>query len=158
MGYKVNYKGLEVVVDTFEDLDELAERARNGNTNANANIKTNATVKADAEIIQSKNGSASGLNTLLENLAEKSLDLIKALANHGKPMTDAEVRKTLNLENNMQIAGRVSPLTRTANKYNVNLESFFKKTILNSTPGNRVYQYEIPKQGLAEVREALKNL
>lgn len=146
MGFKVNYRGLEVTCETPDDVDALAERMRLG--------------RAQKEAIQRfpryplfdnpKHGSA---KLLMKDLAEQPKNLLKLLIERGK-LTDVEIRELLNLQNNKALAGVMTGISKRAKKAGINkpiVEKFFKR---NGT-GERLYQYSIGSQFVEDVKSGL---
>lgn len=144
MSFKVNYKGLEVICDSVEDLDLLADKL---NTNEQANkfkpVKSsNKNINASPNLFDS--GSNNSIESFVKRLNPKPLGVIRALVEANRPLTDTELRDALNLESNMQLAGYMSAITKASKKEGFGIDDILFKEILNDTPGKRAYSYVIP--------------
>src|SRR4051812_13413232 len=102
MGFKVIYRGLEVVCDTFDDLDALAERAARHTNGSTPPAKINEKISVSASSLFT-NGSGATVDHLVRALPESTFDVLSAMA--GKPaVNDRDLRKELGLNSNGQIS------------------------------------------------------
>lgn len=164
MEYKVIYKGFEVICDSFEALDELTEKARQKSRSAPVKQFSHGTVEPQLRLNlnESENGLSKATNVAddhlkqyIKKLPQSSVDVLQLLVEHRRAMTDTELRTELGLESNMQLAGRISPITRTAQKLGMDANTFFSNRKTDNTPGNRAYEYEISAIMLDRFRDAL---
>ena len=67
-------------------------------------------------------------------------------------MTDTALRDALELNNNMQLAGRVAPISRYAKKFGLTPDSILTTKVISNKPGHRKYEYSMPDAAKAYVR------
>jgi len=151
MGYRVSYKGLEVVVETLDEVDALFEkRSKADSGSGTLDLRLNGNDrKLDAQAITMK-----GLTNGLSLNAKKAL---KAIARSGGRMSDSDLAKAVHAKNNMALAGILSPLYKAARLAKANdLPVFFQKETTTNEGGQAVTEYCIPPEALSEVKEQLK--
>jgi hypothetical protein len=146
MGFKVNYRGLEVTCETPEDVDALASLARIGKACKQA-------VRGFPKPSLFDNPKHGSARILVRELAEQPRNLLRLLAEKGK-MTDAEIRELLGLQNNKALAGVLTGISKRAKKAGINKAIVEKVSKRNGT-GERRYLYSIGSQFLEEVRNGL---
>ena len=74
----------------------------------------------------------------------------------GRPVTADNLRQNLGLQNNMALTGRViSPLTRNANRANINPELVLTSERVRRPDGSGETVYSIPRDSLEAVKQAL---
>ncbi len=147
MGFKVIYKGLEVICDTFEDLDVLADKIKAHKGHSKPPVENNTPT-----LFSNGKGTYSDF---VKALSVKPLSVMQILTRADRPMTDTELRTALNLESNMQLAGYMSSITKAAQKTNFAVDDVIKKEVLSSIPGDRAYKYSIPVDASEKIKEAL---
>jgi hypothetical protein len=162
MSYKVFYKGLEVVCDTFEDLDTLAEKATtlraaktvavtdNRNdvkplTNGNAN----PTLFENSEPIQ--------LQDFVKGLTKKTKLFLGLLAESGQTMSDTEIRERLGIDTKQKLLGTISAVYKGAARAKISIEDILIRTVTNSDARNKEFATQIPDKTLNTIRDALKD-
>lgn len=144
MGYKVNYRGLEVVVDSIDELDALADRQTKAASNGHSAraVTTPAANSTVAEFVAS-----------LKDSPKKAL---RELVSHGGAMADTALCHALGIQNNLQLGGRVvAPIIRQANRIGFDGTTILKKEVQIDDEGKWT-QYIIPAEVIAEVKEGLK--
>jgi len=146
MGFKVNYRGLEVTCETPEDVDALAERVRLVRAHRDAIERSPRYPLFD----NPKHGSA---KILMKELSEQPRKLLKLLIERGK-LTDAEIRELLGLQNNKALAGVMTGISKRAKKAGIN-KAIVEKAFKRNGTGERLYQYSIGSQFVDEVRSGL---
>lgn len=154
MAFRVIYKGLEVICDTFADLDFLAEQAINYKPAArteSARVPTQQE-KAPALPLRDGNDKDARLIAFIEALPEKTIEVLSVLVANGA-MTDAGLRAALKLDNNMQLAGRVAPISRNAKKIGLKAQDVLLTKVINNKPGERKYEYQAAQYAHRFIRQ-----
>jgi hypothetical protein len=144
---KVNYKGLEVIVDSLDDLDKLAERlAKSGQ---NGHLAGSARSKQ-----------AERPNTISAFVATLKADpktALRALLKAGGQLTDAELCKAVGVGDNLSLAGRIlSPMARLANSAGLHGPIIAKVVKFDLKTKERSLDYIVPTEIRAEVEKGLK--
>jgi len=149
MSYKVLYKGLEVVVETLDEVDALAARQAKA-APATLELRLNGNHKSEA--LQTVT-----LKGLISNLNPNAKKALKAIAKAGGRINDSDLGKAIHAKNNMALAGKLSPLYRAARDAKENgLAPFFQKELATNEGGQQVTEYCIPPDTLNEVKTELK--
>lgn len=150
MGFKVMYKGLEVICDTFEDLDFLAEQASGRTTTQPRRTKTAEAVEPSAP---ETNGASHDQHMMkfINSLPDGTMEVLSQLVANGE-MTDSQLRAKLGLTNNMQLAGRTAMVSRSAKKFGVAPEDLLVAKMISKKPGNRKYTYHVPEGAKSLIR------
>lgn len=132
------YRGLEVVVDSIAEIDDLADQlGRKGKT---------LSTRQDALVVPGT------IDSIVESATADQRTLLKYLVEHGQSSDDA-IREALNLNDNKQLAGMTAGLSKRLASARISTQ------IINSSHrsenGNRVYRYEIPEEALEDVKKGL---
>jgi hypothetical protein len=147
MGYRVNYRGLDVVVDALSDLDALADHVASANRDGQI-----STINLPAI-----------LRVPVEQSTKSLLDVIRASSDAqkkvffllvGSERSDSELRQALRLDNNQQLAGVFGGLSK-----RLLSSGFTEDAIITSEhvfrDGKRVYTYRLNPKSIDAVAEAL---
>lgn len=164
MSYKVIYKGLEVICDSFEDLDELAEKATSLRA-AQTNTKTDNQIELNLKTQTNGNSQAKATDNsqpvqvqdFIKNSTEKTKSFLSVLAESGAVMTDTEVRQILGVETKQQLLGTVSAVYKGASRVGINIEDILIRSVINGDSRNKEFATQIPEKTLNTIREALKD-
>lgn len=147
MAYKVIYRTLEVVCDTFAEVDALADHAT-GEKRPTKRLPRQVTASAALTAETPVAGFVQGLNKIHRNI-------MTLLLSASRPLTDTEMRKELSIESNNQLAGFMAGITRAAKKATLKKEDVLKVTVLSNKPGARAYTYTVPTKLANEIRDAM---
>ncbi len=146
MSFKVNYKGLEVTVDSIDDLDHLAERATGTTGNARTNGHSRSPVLPRDEPT---------ISAFVASLSENARHGLSVLIDHGGVMRDRDFCRALNIPDNTALGGRVtSPIQRAANRAGVQADTVLVKRQISDNP--RVFEYSVPTQNVEAVSMGLR--
>lgn len=145
MGFRTTYRGLPVEVDTIDDLDRLAERARARNGN-----QPQAAVSVPEP--EQPDWSITGFVSALPENARNGL---RVLLENGGRMRDAEYCRALGFADNGVLGGRVtSPIARAANRNGIEPERIIGRTLVSTDP--TAYDYWIPEGAREAIGQALE--
>jgi hypothetical protein len=153
MSFKVKYRGLEIVCDTIQDIDALADNLETISTSKpkvlSKGVKSetpvgNATVKYD-----------SALTNFVSRLKDRQRTVIRVLLDNPQGVSDKILREKVGAKNNEALAGVTSVMSRAAKATGLNYEEIVKKTVVSSVPGNRAYDYQISESAREELQSAL---
>ncbi len=150
MPFKVLYRNLEVVCETIEDIDALADRQeqRNGLKNKPTNIEmsqTEETSKTPETNQQSGNGVVKevSVQTFLKSLNDNTMKVLNVLAESPDGLSDAEIRGKLNIDSKVVLAGIMSAIAKSANTLGIGYENVVTKTVTNKKHGDMRYHYAL---------------
>ena len=146
MAFVVKYRGLDVSVETLDQLDQLADRVSPNGSERKARQPRKVTT---VEPVQGR----TSVRKMVIGLVGKQRRMLSTLA-EGK-QTDAELRQKLNLESNKALAGVLSGISK-AMKRDGLLVRIIDKTAFRSSGGERKYTYALNPTVKEEVREALE--
>ena len=144
MGYKVSYRGLEVVCETSQDVDALADRADGFSPKGRKRRSAAGT----------SNRKHRSVKKLMPELGQPQQELIKALFAASQPLSDAELRESLSLRDNKVLAGILASISKRAKHAGIEMQIISKTHLRNGT-GERHYRYSISSEVLEEVRVGL---
>jgi hypothetical protein len=148
MEYKIIYRGLDVICDSPEALDALADhhqsRAKgllqestNGNPQQNGHSKSMT------------------LPQFIEALGDKAQKLLRTLANADGRVKEADVRHALGYKTTNQLSGLISVMSRHAARNGLDADTFLGRSFIDNDPKNKVTDYFIKPEALSQVREGL---
>ena len=135
MAYRVLYKGLEVVCETPEDVDALAESSTRGQGRRK----------------ESQQKQHRSIKRLVRGLGDKQRSLLTRLAESDKPVLDSELRSILGLEDNKALAGVLASISKLAKGAGLDRGSIINKTMTRNGSGDRHYAYSIAPEACEEV-------
>lgn len=143
MGFKVIYKGLEVIVDSIDDLDRLAERTSKASTNGHST--------------QTKQSELGDIPKFVKSLTGKPKLALQALVKHGGKISADDLCKAVDVADNLKLAGHaLSPLSRMAKKAGVDIAEIIEKVpVIDKETQKRTLEYVMPRNAFAQVREGL---
>src|SRR5687767_4277604 len=148
MSFRVLYRNLEIVCETIEDIDKLADglEQRNGAKNAPVTVSMpseNTTQKPPVTNQQSEKGfvKEGQIAAFLKNLTQKPLGILNALANAPNGLSDSELREAVGIESKVVLAGTMSAIAKLAKKDGISYQDIVTKTITDNKHGDRKYHY-----------------
>jgi hypothetical protein len=148
MGYRVNYRGLEVACDSFADLDALAEHL--------AGSKASPTKSSGNGSVQPAEQKPATLKEFVQTLSLNPKNLLRALVKaESHKMRDIDLCHALGLKNTQALSGVISTLHRTAGRAGLKVENFFEKQVDSSDPKNKIIEFSIRPSALEQVREGV---
>lgn len=164
MSYKVVYKGLEVICDSFEDLDELAERATTLRT-VQTNTKTDNQIELNLKSQTNGNSQTKPtdesqplqIQDFIKKLTPKTKSFLKVLAESGDAMTDTEARQKLRIETKAKLLGTISAVYKGADRVGISIEDILIRRVVNGDSRNKEFSTQIPEKTLNIVRDVLKD-
>lgn len=162
MSYKVMYKGLEVICDTFEDLDDLAEKAMSyqgaqKTPNPNNQSNSNGTPKSNGQPKEVVTKEPVTVEAFIKSLTPKTKVALRVLSENGNEMSDTEIRQKLGIESKQQLMGIISAIFKGAARVGIKVEDIFKRRPIFSASGEKDYASQIPANMLETYRNALKD-
>jgi len=144
MGFKVNYRGLEVTCETPEDVDALADRARS------KGAQKEAIQRFPRLPLLERHGD---VKRLVGELGQQQKTLLRQLVDRGK-LSDADIRQLLSLGNNKALAGVLTGISKRAKRAGIS-GTVLEKTSKRNGTGERHYQYTISSRFFEDVKEGL---
>lgn len=154
MGFKINYKGLEVVCDTVDEVDELAER--HNRRGATAQTSTNGKSSSAGTLFDSDAELKPDLKSVIGSFSVNSKKLIGVLVDAGAPLSDDIIAEQMRAQKT-SIAGYISDIALKSQKVGYDYTKFFTRRQISDKQGEREYSTEIPPTMLYEVSQALMN-
>jgi hypothetical protein len=141
MAFRVIYKGLEVICETLEDVDALAD-----SSSASGSNRSRREPKRQHRSIR----------RLVQELGEKQHLLLTLLvAEPDKPSPDNELRESLELGDNKALAGILSSISKRAKSAGLDTRNIMTKKATRNGSGERHYAYSIVPEAIAEVKAGL---
>ena len=137
MGYKVMYKGLEVICETPQDVDALAERNDGAAPKGRRSNRKHKSVRK-----------------LMREIGQPQRELITTLVTAPEPLSDKTLRESLSLDNNKRLAGVLAGISKRAKNAGIEVAIVSKTHFRNGT-AERHYRYEISSDVLEEVKAGL---
>jgi len=146
MSYRVIYKGLEVIVDSLDDLDKLADR-----------LSPKPSTNGHAPSTASRAPQSSTIGAFVTSLSGKPKGALQAIVRKGGDMDASALCAAVGVESNLELAGHaLSPIARAAKKAGIDPQDILKKVInINKATKERTLAYRIPSTSLDEVRKGL---
>jgi hypothetical protein len=158
MSYTVRYRRLEVVCETPQEVEALAELA-------DSQARAHSQPKIPGQPIELRlaasgvngNGQSPSIKGLMARLKPNAQKILKTIARNGGRMSDSDLSKSMHAKNAMALAGMMGPLYKMARLAEAKgLPQFFQKDIVANDQGGSSVDYIIPPEALDEVREGLK--
>ena len=144
---KVNYRGLELTVDSLDQVDQLADRL--------AKVKTNGHLTPTSP--RSPNGDASSVSAFVASLKDIQKRAVAILVDHKGEMLASDLCEKLDVSDNLSLAGRVlSPIARLAKSAGFTASIIRKMPSIDAKTKEYTLYYVIPPEIRDEVREGLK--
>ena len=143
MGYRVSYRGLDVVCESLEEVDTLADRLERRGKVGRFNRPSEETVNSTEP---------TGIPKFIQTLKGKQKKFLRLLAFATAPMSDEDVRSKLSLESNRKIAGLLTGLTKRSRSFEI--ENLIVKDSTRNGTGDRHYKYSVGKQWIEAVKNA----
>lgn len=141
MSYRVKYRGLEVAVDTLDEIDALADRIQSGRAEQRSTERRPPPPPSSVqEIVASATSDQ-----------KKLLGLVLESGSSG--MTDEALRSAIGLENNKQLAGMTAGISKRL--VGAGLSTQILKSEQQMSGGVRSYRYWITPEAEDEVRKGL---
>ena len=157
MPFRVNYKGLEVEVDSIDDLDALAARINGNSTRRAAGPpRTDKTERPVQPTIDADSPIENRLKAFVAALNENARRVYKDIAQYAQPINDVDLRERLKINSNNELAGYLAGITRAAKKAALDPDVVLTKVTRDNRPKHRAYQYSIPAGILDDVRRIMK--
>jgi hypothetical protein len=161
---KVNVRGLEVEVQSFDELDELVRRY-GGDTApipATHAVPAAAPVKQHAEEVEPANARLPSQDTreamlkLYRGLkATMHKDIMRVLlSKKGRPVDTEEVRAELKLPAKFKMSGFTAMVRRRAPSYGLNSSDVLIVEFRGTVAGQRLYLYALGPEMLSVLEEA----
>jgi hypothetical protein len=157
MGYLVKYRGLDVVCETLDDIDKLADRLSNKSV-----ALTQSTVSAipsqqwfaqvaQSIVIPTENPVSAGFRRLKTN-QRRLLDIIVGSRD---PVSDEDIRNKMGLANNHSISGLTTGIKR--NFKRAGIKDLLQKEAKRNGSGNLHSYYSVNPKFIEELREELSH-
>ena len=138
MGYLVKYKGLNVICDTPQDIEALAEHEAVGRKRA----------------IRQENVRHRSITKLVGEIGEKQREFLFFLSKHAAQVKDSEIQQELALPGNKALAGVLSGISKRAKTVGIDKEIIVKSMQRNGS-GERHYRYGINDNAREEIMAGL---
>ncbi len=139
MAYKVTYKGLEVVCETADELDALAERGKER--------------RRDDVLTYEMASPLSALASVVKTFRSSQKKLLRLLVEGGR--TDKELRDALGLESNKGLAGIFAGISKRLVKAKFDAEMVWQKETRRDGNEQRLYYYTLIADAAPHVRKGL---
>ena len=147
MSFKVKYKGLEVICDTFDDLDSLATIVE---ARSSQGVKP---VAPDSG--QNGHRQTASIAQCVKGLTRKQQELLAVLLKNGGAMSPSAIIQTLGFKSANQLSGLVATIHKNALRVGLEASAFFDRRNMSNDPREKNYQYFIPASAIDEVSSAL---
>jgi hypothetical protein len=154
MGFKVNYKGLEVICETIDDIDKLADRYNKGVSKKTNTV--NAGNDRNASLFDSKDESDLLPKSLIHSFSENAKRLLMELVKAGKALSDDEIAERMGAQKT-SVAGYISDIALKSQKAGFDYSKFFVRIQLNDKQGEREYSNEVPQSVRDGLLKTLKS-
>lgn len=149
MSYKVRYRGLEVVCDSLDEVDALADRQSHTPIGP---VELNFTRNRS-----NGNSQVHTIKELVGLLKARPKKALKAVASNGGRMSDTDLARVMKAKHTMALAGIIAPLYKAARLNGIDEKKFFRREVhINEENGEQIKEYVIPSESLDEVKEGLR--
>ena len=147
MAFVVKYRGLDVTVDSLDQLDQLADRiSPNG-----AGRKSNEVPQAHGANTEDR---TQKLRKMIAGIVGNQRQFLVLLSTYAK-QTDTELREKLNLDSNKALAGVMAGISKAIKRNGLQLR-IVDKTSFRSSSGDREYTYSLNPAVKEDIRESLE--
>lgn len=151
MAFMVKYRGLDVTVESLDQLDQLADRVA---PNSSGGRKTNASVDSQSSNTHERHeGRDQALRKMIAGIVGNQRKFLVLLATEGKK-TDAQFRESLGLDSNKALAGVLTGITKASKRAGLQ-GRLIDRTSFRSSGGEREYTYSLNPAFKDEVQESL---
>jgi len=145
MAYRVRYRGLEVICETLQDVDALADRQEKRSESVKPIIQRFPRLPLE-------NRQHGSVRLLMGEIGTQQKALLEELVKH-QNLTDSDARRLLSLRNNKALAGILTGISRRAGAAGITGKILKKAETRNGT--GRHYAYSIAPEFVEEVKAGL---
>ncbi|MBI3894945.1 MAG: hypothetical protein HY313_03350 [Acidobacteria bacterium] len=147
MAFRVRYRGLEVICETLQDVDALADRLEKRSESA-----TKPTIQRFPRL-PLENRQHGSARLLMGEIGKRQRAFLEELVKHGS-LTDNDARQLLSLRDNKALAGILTGISRRSGASGI-VGKIVKKYGTRNGTGERHYTYSIVPEFIEEVKAGL---